>query len=35
LIQPDGVIAKTYDFADKPDLAEHAQQVLNDFQELG
>jgi peroxiredoxin Q/BCP len=34
LIQPDGVIAKSYDFADKPDLAEHAQQVLNDFQEL-
>jgi|TARA_B100000686_G_scaffold244633_1_gene253749 peroxiredoxin Q/BCP len=35
LIQPDGVIAKSYDFRDKPDLAEHGQQVLNDFQELG
>ena len=34
LIDPDGVIAKVYDFADKPDLAEHASTVLTDLQEL-
>ena len=34
LIDPNGVIAKVYDFADKPDLAEHAATVLTDLQEL-
>ena len=34
LIDPDGVIAKVYDFADKPDLSEHAQKVLDDLNEL-
>tara|TARA_B100000902_G_scaffold386354_1_gene428912 strand:+ start:383 stop:655 length:273 start_codon:yes stop_codon:yes gene_type:complete len=34
LIDPDGMIAKVYDFADKPDLSEHAQKVLDDVSEL-
>ena len=34
LIDPNGVVAKVYDFADKPDLAENAATVLNDLQEL-
>jgi peroxiredoxin Q/BCP len=34
LIDPNGVIAKVYDFADKPDLSEHAQKVLDDLKEL-
>jgi peroxiredoxin len=31
LIGPDGLIAKSYDFRDSPDLSEHAQEVLNDI----
>jgi|TARA_Y100000590_G_scaffold300902_1_gene339236 peroxiredoxin Q/BCP len=34
LIDPSGVVAKVYDFRDKPDLAEHAATVLTDLQEL-
>ena len=34
LIDPNGVIAKVYDFAEKPDLSEHAQKVLDDLNEL-
>ena len=35
LINPDGLIAKSYDFGDSPDLSEHAQEVLNDINNLG
>jgi peroxiredoxin len=34
LISPDGLIAKSYDFKDSPDLSEHAQEVLNDINNL-
>jgi peroxiredoxin len=34
LISPDGLIAKSYDFEDSPDLSEHAQEVLNDINNL-
>jgi|TARA_Y100001949_G_C15980084_1_gene327957 peroxiredoxin len=34
LIDPDGLIAKSYDFRDSPDLSEHAQEVLDDINNL-
>tara|TARA_Y100001949_G_scaffold176561_1_gene190422 strand:- start:2806 stop:3078 length:273 start_codon:yes stop_codon:yes gene_type:complete len=34
LISADGLIAKSYDFKDSPDLSEHAQEVLNDINNL-
>jgi len=36
LINPDGMIAKAYDFGDEGlDLAEHASMILADIAELG
>lgn len=36
LINPEGVIAKTYDFgADGLDLAEHASMILADIADIG
>ena len=34
LINPDGLIAQSYDFRDSPDLSEHAQDALNDISNL-